>query len=182
VSPIPTLSLFRRDVQKCVLFQVFILFVDTQSRQRSSCGGRAVESGGPVGKGYAGSKWIAWRIPDAAAERTPFWPVLVRLDQVFGEGTVRIEKEWSTSLERSGLTLLSAKPRWGKGNTDYTDGIVASRTFRLTLGLRRQMQCSRYRTSIPHPTHTPPTSSNTSLQSMNREILDVSVEKSYLRI
>ena len=58
----------------------FILFVDTQSRQRASCGGRAVESGGPVGKGYAGSKWIAERIPDAATERTPFWHVLVRLD------------------------------------------------------------------------------------------------------
>ena len=60
----------------------------------------------PIGQGYAESKWIAERIIDAAAERTPLRPVVARLGQVCGEGNgAWNEKEWFPSLVKSALTL-----------------------------------------------------------------------------
>jgi Male sterility protein len=59
-----------------------------------------------VGHGYAESKWIAERILDAAADRTPLRPVVVRLGQVCGEGNgTWNEKEWFPSLVKSALRL-----------------------------------------------------------------------------
>lgn len=59
-----------------------------------------------VGIGYSESKWIGERILDAAAERTPLRPVVVRLGQVCGEGNgAWNEMEWFPSLVKSALRL-----------------------------------------------------------------------------
>ncbi len=59
-----------------------------------------------VGTGYSESKWVAERILDAASERTPLRPVVVRFGQVCGDGNgTWNEKEWFPSLVKSAVTL-----------------------------------------------------------------------------
>lgn len=115
-----------------------ILFVGTQSRFRNK--GPVAEDvlsspEVPDGKGYAGSKWIADRILDAAGERTPLWPVLARfrLGRVCGEGNGTWNEEvWSPSLVKSGLAL-NRLPR-----LDGVSGILITLTALLLI---RRLDC-----------------------------------------
>ena len=107
----PTLCLFYRDVEKCAPFQGFILSVDYTNPDFENNKGLVAEDmvpnpEVPVGQGYSESKWVAERILDTAAERTPLRPAVVRLGQVCGErnGTWN-EKEWFPSIVKSALAL-----------------------------------------------------------------------------
>ncbi|THH19547.1 hypothetical protein EW146_g1644 [Bondarzewia mesenterica] len=97
-----------------------------------------------VGTGYSESKWVAERILDAAAEKTPLRPVVVRLGQVSGDvnGSWN-ESEWFPSVVKSALSVKCLPD---------LDGLVSWITSPHAAAALIEMAKSPYRTlHLAHP-------------------------------